>query len=353
MNVLILTTHLNRGGVARYAVNLAQGLCASGHRVWLASSGGEWENKICCPGMFFYRLPVATKSILSFKVFFSLARLLLFMVKNKIDMICANTRVTQFLAYLVQRCTGIPYVSVFHGFYRPSLERRLFKFEGIKTIAVSRAVREHCIRDLGIGSDNIEVVYNGIPNDMFAPRKAGLGEKVKTIGMLGRISAEKGHFLALDAFCLLRRTYPGLRFLIAGDGRLKEELLARIRDCALSDSVKIVSQEGEEFLDHIDVLLFPSSKEGFGFSILEAFAKKVCVVAYATGGIKEIVHDRQNGILFFQYTAEALADALNLVLTDATLRRNVIDNACAALRDYSLETMARNTLDVFKKAVQA
>ncbi len=353
MNILILTTHLNRGGVARYAINLSRGLCDAGHTVWLASSGGEWEGELNRPGIFFYRIPVATKSILSFKVIASLARLLLFMVRQKIDVLCANTRVTQFLSYLVQRCTGTPYVSVFHGFYRPSWERRLLKFEGIRTIAVSRAVKEHCLRDLKIGSDKIKVVYNGIAAERFAPLQDRSGEKVRVIGMLGRISAEKGHFLALDAFCLLSREYPELRFLISGDGRLKEELLSRIHDRALDDKVKIVNQEGEKFLDHIDLLLFPSSKEGFGFSILEAFAKKVCVIAYATGGIKEIVRDRQTGILFSRYSAEALAVAVREVLNDEALRRKMIDNAGAGLKDYSIETMSRNTLAVLKEAISA
>ena len=136
MNILILTTHLNPGGISRYVVNLAKGL-GSTHRVWVASSGGPWRKKCIFPGVSIYSIPIRTKSLLSIKIIFSLIKLLPFVVRHKIDIICANTRVTQFLSYLLYRCTGIPYVSVFHGFYKPRWERKIMKNLSISLWKVS------------------------------------------------------------------------------------------------------------------------------------------------------------------------------------------------------------------------
>ncbi len=138
MNILILSTHLNPGGISRYILNLAKGLTQRAHRVWCASSCGTWLNKL---DTHYRYIPMRTKSILSPKIFFSLLLIIPFIKKNKIEVVHANTRVSQCLAHLIYRFLGIPYVSTFHGFYQPSFFRRALKLAGIKTIAVSQAVQ--------------------------------------------------------------------------------------------------------------------------------------------------------------------------------------------------------------------
>lgn len=354
MNILILTTHLNPGGISRYAVNLARGL-RSNHKIWVASSGGKWERKLTQLNVSFCSIPIRTKSLISIKIVLSLIKLLPFVVRHKIDVLCANTRVTQFLSYLIYRCSGIPYVSVFHGFYRPRLERRLFKFEGVQSIAVSGAVKTYCLNALGIPKQNVRVVYNGIEKEQFRPREHakqeyGFKKEDVVLGMLGRISAEKGHFLALEAFKILKEKYKHISFLISGEGKLQNALRERIKQKHLEDRVRLLSLEGEEFLDVIDVLIVPSSREGFGFSVLEGFAKKVCVVGFSTGGVKEIIQDGQTGFLFYRYDAASLASTLEKVLEDTSLRKKVVENAYNSLDIFSLQTMAENTIEVFQKA---
>ncbi|OQX80791.1 MAG: hypothetical protein B6D56_04185 [Candidatus Omnitrophica bacterium 4484_70.1] len=112
MKVLILTTHLNYGGIPRYVLNLAKGLKLKEHRVWVGSSGGIWQERLKKEGIDHLYLPINTKSFLSIKVFLSLFFLVPFLLRNSIDVIIANTRVTQFLAYLVMRFFEIKYISV-------------------------------------------------------------------------------------------------------------------------------------------------------------------------------------------------------------------------------------------------
>ena len=68
MNILILTTHLDRGGVSRYVVNLAKGL-AFRHKVQVASFGGRWEDKLKNIGCEHIFIPLNTKFIFSIRVF--------------------------------------------------------------------------------------------------------------------------------------------------------------------------------------------------------------------------------------------------------------------------------------------
>ena len=162
MNILILTTHLNIGGIPRYAINLAKALADRGDNVFVASSGGKWQDELDERNITHLRIPIKTKSILSPKIVKSFSYLCDYLDNNRIDIIHANTRVTQALAYLLYKARRIPYVSTFHGCYRPHIFRRLFKFQGLASIAVSGFVKNHLIRRLGIGQKDIRVVYNGM-----------------------------------------------------------------------------------------------------------------------------------------------------------------------------------------------
>lgn len=350
MNLLILTTHLNQGGISRYALNLAGGL-SSGNTVWLASSGGCWQNRIKDSGARFLLLPIRTKSILSLKIFLSLWKLVVFSAHNRIDLVIANTRVTQFLAYLLFRGLGIKYVSVFHGFYRPTFMRRCLRFEGNGTIAVSRSVREHLIKDLKISPEKIKVVYNGINKESFYPRKDREKDETFILGVLGRISAEKGHDTVLEAFKELDKKYGGLRLFICGRGRLSSWFEDRVVKSGLKDKVRFFSLEGEEFLDIIDVLVSVSEKEGFGFTVLEAFAKGVCVVASSVGGLKEVVRDGFNGLLVRPKDVPGLAGAIEELINDPGLREKLISGGRSSLDKFSLNRMSEETESFFTEVL--
>ncbi|MFH1767935.1 MAG: glycosyltransferase family 4 protein [Candidatus Omnitrophota bacterium] len=355
MNILILTTHLNTGGISRYVTNLARGLSLS-NNVWIGSCGGKWAGELSAAGVRYKTVPINTKSILSPKIFLSLLILIPLVIKEKIDIIHANTRVTQFLAFLLHKACGRSYVSTFHGFYRRHIFRRLFFFEGALSIAVSGAVAEHIKTDMGVKKEKINVVYNGISPDDFkkrrreASRRQGKGCGVK-LGILGRLSAEKGHILTLRALNLLRAKYSDISLLISGEGKLKEKLKEEVESAGLNDYVSFVSLAAQEFLDLIDILVVASSKEGFGYSILEAFAKDVVVVAFSTGGIKEIVKAGENGLLFYDYTPKSLAQAIEKLIAGDSLRQSLVAKARLSLEKFSLDAMVKQTEAVYKKAM--
>ncbi|MBN2483368.1 MAG: glycosyltransferase family 4 protein [Candidatus Omnitrophica bacterium] len=352
MNILILTTHLDPGGITRYALNLSEELSRD-HRVWVASSGGSWQDRFSRSGVGFKWIPIKTKSILDPKIIACFFNLLPFLVKNKIDVICANTRVTQFLAYLMYRAGGIPYVSVYHGFYKARYERKVLKFQGARTIAVSESVKRHLTEDLGVPSEQIRVVYNGIDPARFAPRSKKQDSRGRIrLGILGRISAEKGHLLVVETVKELIADGVNVSLYIAGEGKLKKKVTEYVTRCGLDAYVEFVSADGERFLDMIDILIVASSKEGFGYIILEAFAKEVPVVAYAVGGIKEIVSDGQNGLLFWQYNAGSLKEKLVEIINDYELQQQLVINGKGSLSRFSLEQMARETARVLGETLR-
>jgi len=353
MNILILTTHLNKGGISRYVINLASSLIERGNKVWIASSGGEWVSRVNDFGIKHIEIPIKTKSILSPKIIRSFFKLHKFVQREKIDIIQSNTRVTQFLGCIFYKTFKMPYLSAFHGFYRPGIFRRIFKFEGIRSLAVSESVKRHLMVDFGINSSTIRVVYNGVNEKEFGPTESkrnawGLENKY-LIGILGRISQEKGHFLAARAIKSLALKYPDLYLLVSGRGKKEKELKRLVDELSLSKRVVFVDCEANQFLESIDLLLVPSQKEGFGYSIVEAFFKKVPVIGYSVGGISEIIQHQKTGFLFYNYDHEALAEVIEQVIENKNMREAVINNASRQAYEFTSSKMALNTEKVYRE----
>ena len=356
MKILILTTHLNPGGISRYVVNLARELKKGDHQVWVACGEGEWINKLKRAGINYKQIPIKTKSICSPKIVFSFFSLLPLIIREKIDLVHGNTRVTQFLSFLLYKFMGIGYVSSFHGFYKRGLFRRLFKFSGVRTIAVSKAVRGHLVEDLGIKEDKISVVYNGIDYRDFCSKRRkkrdyGFSDDDFVVGILGRISQEKGHFLAAEAMKSIFAIHKNVYFLIAGRGKLEDELGAFLKHLEIERRARFIIWETEDILDILDLLLMPSKKEGFGYVILESFAKGVSVVGFNTGGIPEIIRDKENGVLFYNHDKVSLAAAIEEIISNEGLRLRITEQAKEDVLTFSLKNMALATEKVYEEAL--
>lgn len=357
MNILLIATHFNPGGISRYCLNLAKGLKQRGHNVWVASCGGEWVKDLEDSGIKHKYIPIRTKSILSPKIFIAMLKLRPFIREESIQIIHANTRVTQMLAYLLYKYEKIPYISSFHGFYNPKISRKMAKLCGLKSIAVSKAVKQHLVNDLSVDEAQVRVVYNGIDAGQFStsPKKRidfGFSNDGLVIGILGRISEEKGHFLAVEAIENLSNKGRNVNLAICGKGKLEDRLRKFISNKAIAARVRIVDIDADSFLDNIDLLVVPSRKEGFGYAILEAFVKEVSVIGFNVGGISEIIQDKSNGLLFFNYDDTSLSKTIEEIMCNDSLRAQIIENAKKSIALFSLENMAQNTEKVYQEVLK-
>lgn len=357
MRILLICTHLNAGGISRYVLTLAKGLKENGHHVFVACAPfGDWLYKLKEEGIDYKAIPIKTKSIFSIKIFISFLTLLKFIKKEKIDIIHSNSRVTQFLGFLLYKFAKVPYVSTFHGLYRKSQARRQLRFEGLRTIAVSSHVKNHLAQDLNIQEDKIRVVYNGVSRKDFENRKKtktdyGFVKSDFVIGILGRISEEKGHFLAVEAFKLLSYDHDNAYLAISGRGKLEEELKTFVKLADIKNKTKFLDMEAKDFLDILDALVVPSKKEGFGYVIIEAFLKGVPVVGFNTGAISEIIRNGENGLLFYRYEGFYLKEEIERLMRDKSLCEKITKKAKEDAQTFSMENMAANTEKVYKEVL--
>jgi glycosyltransferase involved in cell wall biosynthesis len=362
MNVLLLTTHLDLGGIPRYVINLSKGLKGLGDKVWVASSGGAWQAELGSKAIEHLTIPIKTKSIASPKILDSFLSLSGFLEGQSIDIIHANTRVTQALGCLLHKRKNIPYVSTFHGCYRPHILRRLLKFQGVRSIAVSNFVKSHTAEKLKVDQDKIRVVYNGM-DIASCLDKARLSEfesikqKLKAsplIGTVSRLSPEKNIGLLIEAMPRLIERFPDIRLVILGQGRSEAELKARAKTLSLKE--RVIFLKGLHpcsVLKDLDVFISLSKGEPFGFSIIEAQVLGVPVIALASGAFKETIQDKHTGLLVESTSPEVLTEALSRVFDNKQLRDNMTASAQKRVEQrFSDSKMAEDTRFVYQEAIK-
>ncbi len=208
------------------------------------------------------------------------------------------------------------------------------------------------------GDRGIRLVYNGVRR-IALPDHAPAGRRFH-IGVIGRISPEKGQADFLRAARILHTVAPQCRFLICGAPLFSNPAAIRYSTEleAMADGLPVEfagwKENVEEVMAGLDLLVVPSTQvDATPRVILEAFAAGVPVLAFASGGIPEIVDRDVTGFLVEERTPKALALAMLDVLEAPDRRREVAKRARAKARgDFSLERYQAQMLGAMEAALQ-
>lgn len=365
MKVLLLTTHLDIGGIGIYTVWLAEGLVKRGHGVWVASGGGRLVSELQARGIPHLDVNIRTKCDISPRVFWTVVRLQKVIKKEGIELIHAQTRVAQVAAHLLAKLADVPYLSTCHGFFKPRWGRRVFPCWGDAVVAISEPVREHLVNDFKVSKQKVSLIPNGIDLDRISGlpsgaekdnlrRRYGLGADSQVIGIIGRLSPVKGHRYLLLALAELISTKPKIHCLIVGDGDLRAKLIKLAKTLNIVDHISFLEATPKTQLPLavMGCFVLPSLQEGLGLAILEAMAMGLPVVASDVGGIYTLIKDGQNGFLVPPADPSALAKAIGKLLDDEGLAKRMGQAGQRMVqRKFSLDKMVRQIEGVYKDIV--
>ena len=187
------------------------------------------------------------------------------------------------------------------------------RFASAQVVACCRYATEPLLSYMK--SDFVHVIYNGVTATVAAPREKRTG--IRHIGVIGRVEEEKGQLEFVQAARILASAHPELRFSVTGKPLFADHgYLERVR--AASAGLPIDFPGWIDIADifaSLDLVVVPStSLDATPRIILEALAAGVPVVAYAVGGIPELLKDMETGILVEKRTPEALAQGIALAL---------------------------------------
>jgi glycosyltransferase involved in cell wall biosynthesis len=218
------------------------------------------------------------------------------------------------------------------------------------------------LRDDGVAAEAIEVVHDGVDIDAIdrqpavdAHREFWLPSGAPLVGNVAALAAHKGQKHLVGAAARVIRTLPDTRFLIVGEGELREPLERQIRDLGLERHVLLTGFRSDVLglIKSFDVFAMSSVTEGLGSSILEAMACSRPVVATRAGGIPEAVIDGETGILVPTNDEVALAEGLVRVLKDRELQRRLGEAGRRRVVDaFSVEQLVRGTLRVYDERLR-
>jgi len=364
MKVLLMTTHINTGGITSYLYNLSKGLVKKGHAVYVASSGGDRSDDFRGLGVNLLTLNILTKSEVHPKIYLSSFKVKDFINEQKIDIIHSQTRVTQVMGALLYRLIATPHMSTCHGFFKTRFFRKLFPCWGKRVIAISPAVYDHLINDFKLSRDNVQLIQNGIDVDDFIPlseqqiwqaRQRLNIPQGPIIGIIARLSKEKGHIKLIEAMAKVIQVVPQARLVIIGAGRMEQEIRERVKQSHLARNVYFYDAVNRtiEYLSLFDCFVMPSTQEGLGLSVMEAQAAGLPVVATRVGGLVSLIDDQKTGMLVSPDDVDELARALIYLLLHRHEARQIGNRAREFIKnDCSYIGMTQQTLDLYQTLIR-
>lgn len=229
-------------------------------------------------------------------------------------------------------------------------------------ICASEAIRRILLSD-GVDASRAVTVHEGIDLARIAAAPAAsLHEELwlphgsPIIGNVAALVPHKGQKHLVEAAALVVKAVPDARFVIAGDGELRESLEHQIKALALEKHVMLTGFRPDVLSLHkaFDIFAMSSVMEGLGTSLLDAMACGKPVVATAAGGMPEVVQHGETGLIVPPRDSRAMADAIIRLLKDEPLRQRMgAAGLSRAHSRFSAERMVADTLDAYAKVCAA
>lgn len=272
----------------------------------------------------------------------ALVRLMRLFQQHRPDIVQSHGARTNFYATLAGRWARVPIIvcTIHNSLYDypiSHIRRSLYLMGQRLTFALSDqilCVADALAQDLtgrsGRDPGKIRVIQNGVDLEAFDPetvdgstvrREFGLEKDTPLIGIVGRMTPQKGHLDLLTALPQIKATIPTVKALIVGDGPLRDELVERARRHRLDDCCIFTGMREDipNIMGALDVVVLPSLSEGLPFILLEAMAMGKPVVATRVNGISEVVEDGVTSLLVPPRAPERLARAVIALLTNREL----------------------------------
>ncbi|MDF2156435.1 glycosyltransferase [Algoriphagus sp. CAU 1675] len=272
------------------------------------------------------------------QVFSSFFKLSVLIKQEKITLIYTNSN-ANIIGGLLKLRHGIPHIWHIHEIIeRPkwfkSLLETYIKLTEDRVICVSEAVIKNFSR---IKAEKLKLLYNGIDTQPYAKAdydlksEIGIPENKLLIGMVARVNLWKGQFYFLEIAALLKKKYPNLHFVMAGDAfpgyeYLYDEVSSLTQKLGLEDCVTNLGfrLDVPEILSGLDIFVVPSIlPDPLPTTVLEGMAAAKPVIATRHGGATEMVIDGETGFLIPWDNPQEAVVAFEKLIESAELREKM------------------------------
>jgi len=254
---------------------------------------------------------------------------------------------------------GIPAIVHEHAnltdtpWFQKVADRLLQRYTAV-AIAVSKSTADFVINARLVPAAKVKVVYLGAPHEEFSrPRTAqeiadartrlGISPGDFAIGTITRLHESKGNSYLVDAARIVLDRMPHAKFLLVGEGPLREPLEAQARQLGLGDRFVFVgfARDIADVLSAFDLSVFPSLWEGTPLTVFEALASGRPIVATDADGLMDVLTDRRDARIVPKKNARALADVIVELMNAPDERAQLAAGARVTSQRYDITAFVR------------
>jgi glycosyltransferase involved in cell wall biosynthesis len=329
MRLLVVISEMGVGGAEKMVVESLRDGAARGDALALLAAPGRLDDELA--ELEIRRATFPTQRSIG-PLLRALATSRRFTRQFKPDIVHShNVRVTAIARLAAQIASPLsrpPVLATYHGVPPEEAESaaRLLRLADL-VVCVSEDLKAQ-LEEKGFPPRRLAVIPNGVPDP--APislrrrseidTELGLEDSTEVISIVGRLVPQKAHHRFLGAALAVQRSRPQTRFLIVGEGPLRDQLEAQAGDLGLDRVVRFTGVRGDaaDLIARSDLLVFSSIWEGLSIAALEALARGVPVVSTDVAGARELLTTGA-GVIAPQ-DADALAGAILNALADPAAR---------------------------------
>lgn len=360
--VLIVITLAEVGGAQAYVAQLLPALGEHFDVAVAAAGEGPLRDAAREAGVRFLPLRNLRRPVNPLRDLLALAELISLMRRERPDIVHANSSKAGVLGRLAAVAARVP-IRIFtvHGWAftaysgPPSwaylwADRLAGRWTTV-TICVAEHERSNGIAARTCRSDRTVVIPNAV--DVAAAPTADMNGSTARLVTVGRLKAPKDYSTLARAYAAL----PSGSFeaLIVGDGPDRPQVESELVRLRLANAVRLLGERTDvpELLAGSDVFVLSSASEGLPLSVAEAMAAGLPVVASAVGGVPELVVDGETGFLVPPGEPERLAEAVEPLLSDPALRRQMGRSGRARAEElFDLTAFRRAHVELYRRQLE-
>lgn len=323
INILILVTEAIGGGVERLIYDQMRFYDAKKFNLHVITFRKGYLDKEFSETSAHYTC-LNVKNRLSYKIY---KQLINYLRSNHIDIVHTHLYLPDFYGFLIKM--AVPRIKLFTTKHNTNQFRKKFfwgwldnllSFPSASIIAVSNSVKKFISTYEHINPSRIKVIYHGVDTTRFTKAikpdklrtKLGIRKNDFVVGIVGRITKQKGHEYLIKAVSALKNSIPSVVILVIGTGELQPSLMNLCQKLNIMKHVKFLGHRKDvpELYRIMNVLCLPSIYEGLGLVLVEAMLSGTIAVGADVDGIREIIEDGITGFLIPPRDSQSMSNIL-------------------------------------------
>lgn len=220
-----------------------------------------------------------------------------------------------------------------------------------KVVCISEEEKNIAISHGVCKLNKLQVILNGVEVEE-TKEIIHLKKQTLTVGMVGRLSEQKAPDIFVDMAKIIIDNYNNVKFMLVGDGPLKEEVQSRINALGLKEQIIITGwvENPGDYIEKIDIGVLLSRWEGFGLVLAEYMMHKKPIVATNVGAIPSIIDHDVNGYLVELDSAQKAAEAVMKLIIDKEKCTKFGENGYIKVKKYyTAERLGEEHLKLYAK----